>query len=230
MQERNVGTVIFVHGYTSHAEREWAFPALFYLSLGFNVIIPYQRAHGLSEGKCITFGAKEKYDMLGWIDFAVKRFDNCPVVIHGLSMGGGIALQLCRAQRDELKCIVSDAPSFGVKYIFDYVAGQFGKSKSKVYEELCNIFFKECGVSVTETDVEPHVEKSKYPIFLTAGSNENGQKKLEMLKSLCPRDVKIVILPDCDHGNGMYKQTELYQRELRNFLSQYFELLNENNH
>ena len=27
-------TVICVHGYTSHAEREWAFPGLFYLSLG----------------------------------------------------------------------------------------------------------------------------------------------------------------------------------------------------
>lgn len=51
-------TVICAHGYTSHAEREWAFPGLFYLSLGYNVLIPYQRAHGLSEGKYIGFGAK----------------------------------------------------------------------------------------------------------------------------------------------------------------------------
>lgn len=35
-------TVICVHGYTSHAEREWAFPGLFYLSLGYNVLIPYK--------------------------------------------------------------------------------------------------------------------------------------------------------------------------------------------
>ncbi len=38
--KKNV-TVICVHGYTSHAEREWAFPGLFYHSLGYNVLIPY---------------------------------------------------------------------------------------------------------------------------------------------------------------------------------------------
>ena len=61
-------TVICVHGYTSHAEREWAFPGLFYLSLGYNVLIPYQRAHGLSEGKYISFGALESLDMVEWVN------------------------------------------------------------------------------------------------------------------------------------------------------------------
>ena len=46
-------TMIWVHGYTSHAERESAFPSLFYRSLGFNVLIPYLRAHGPSEGTYI---------------------------------------------------------------------------------------------------------------------------------------------------------------------------------
>ena len=42
-KDNNV-TVICVHGYTSHAEREWAFPGLFYLSMGYNVLIPFQNA------------------------------------------------------------------------------------------------------------------------------------------------------------------------------------------
>ena len=57
-------TAIWIHGYTSHAERESAFPGLFYLSLGYGVLIPYQRAHGISEGKYIAFGALEYRDML----------------------------------------------------------------------------------------------------------------------------------------------------------------------
>ena len=57
-------TVICVYGYTSHAEREWAFPGLFYLSLGYNVLIPYQRAHGASMGEYITFGALEHRDLM----------------------------------------------------------------------------------------------------------------------------------------------------------------------
>lgn len=223
LQSEAAGTVIFIHGYTSHAEREWAFPALFYLSLGFNVVIPYQRAHGLSEGKYITFGAKEKDDMFNWIDFAAKRFENCPIAIHGLSMGGGIALQLCDVKCDNVRCIVSDAPGFGIRYIFDYVAGRFGKSKSKVYDEICKLFLKRIGVDVHATDIEQYVAQSLYPLFLTAGSNEDCKDKLDALKQICPRDVTITILPDCDHGNGMYKQTELFQTELKAFLERYFD-------
>ena len=33
-------TVIWIHGFTSHAERESAFPGLFYHSMGYNVLIP----------------------------------------------------------------------------------------------------------------------------------------------------------------------------------------------
>ncbi|MBR6687574.1 MAG: alpha/beta hydrolase, partial [Clostridia bacterium] len=83
-------TVICAHGYTSHAEREWAFPGLYYLSLGYNVLIPYQRAHGLSEGKYITFGALEHIDMANWAKKVNELTPNGKIVMHGLSMGGGI--------------------------------------------------------------------------------------------------------------------------------------------
>ena len=66
-------TVICIHGYTSHAEREWAFPGLFYLSLGYNVLIPYQRAHGMSGGKYISLGALERVDMSDPDDEVLKQ-------------------------------------------------------------------------------------------------------------------------------------------------------------
>ena len=52
-------TMIWIHGYTSHAERESAFPGLFYHSMGYNVLVPYLRAHGPSQGKYISFGPME---------------------------------------------------------------------------------------------------------------------------------------------------------------------------
>ena len=61
-------TMIWVHGYTSHAERESAFPSLFYHSMGYNVLIPYLRTHGPSEGKYISFGPLETLDMMAWVD------------------------------------------------------------------------------------------------------------------------------------------------------------------
>ena len=87
-------TMIWLHGYTSHAERESAFPGLFYHRLGYNVLIPYQRAHGLSGGKYLTFGALEYRDMMRWVDKVNELHPDGQILIHGLSMGGGIALDL----------------------------------------------------------------------------------------------------------------------------------------
>ena len=49
-------TVILCHGYHSHAEHDFSaqFPAL-YASGGCNLLLIDERAHGLSEGKCLTF-------------------------------------------------------------------------------------------------------------------------------------------------------------------------------
>ena len=90
-------TMIWIHGYTSHAERESAFPGLFYHSLGYNVLVPYLRAHGPSEGKYISFGPMECMDIQKWIDRVNERISGS-ILIHGLSMGGGIALDLATVE------------------------------------------------------------------------------------------------------------------------------------
>ena len=74
-------TMIWVHGYTSHAERESAFPGLFYHSMGYNVLIPYLRAHGPSEGRYIAFGQPEALDIRQWIGKVNERVGGS-ILIH----------------------------------------------------------------------------------------------------------------------------------------------------
>ncbi len=242
--EKPRGTVIFIHGYTSHAEREWAFPSLFYLAHGFNVIIPYQRAHGISEGKLITLGALERGDMIDWVRKSQEIFPDTPIVIHGLSMGGGIALQLCDAVTPDIsaesasgatdshksefissiKCIVADAPAVGANAFINAVSSHFKPSdREKIRSKLINLFIKSTGFSPDVTDIFSHVRASRYPIYLTAGSLENMENLFEKLTADCPMPVETVILAGCNHGNGMYKQTEVYHERLAAFLDKYFD-------
>ena len=216
------GTAVFIHGYTSHAEREWAFPGLFYLNLGYNVVIPYQRAHGKSGGKYITFGAAECDDMERWVSLIAKMHPDLPIVIHGLSMGGGIALQLCDKSLPNVKCIISDAPSDSIKGLFRAIAhSEKPEKEEKQYRYLTEIFFKKTGKDVSVTEVLPHIEHSLYPLYLTAGSEENIGERLSSYAEKCPNTAEVIILPGCNHGNGMYKQTELYHRTLREFLEKH---------
>ncbi len=214
-------TVIFIHGYTSHAEREWAFPGLFYHALGYHVLIPYQRAHGLSQGKYISFGALEREDMLGWMKKAQLLHPNTQVVLHGLSMGGGIALQLADASDPNLKCIVSDAPSMGGDDWFAPLQHTRYPGRKKVLRFVKERFAREFGKDLECTNAWQYVRASRRPILLAAGSMEHMEQTFEQIRSLNPCQTHTVILPGCNHGNGMYKQTELFQDALRGFLSQY---------
>lgn len=218
-ETKDAVTVICVHGYTSHAEREWAFPGLFYHSLGYNVLIPYQRAHGPSQGKYITFGALEHLDMLDWVKLINQHSPESKIVIHGLSMGGGIVLDLSDKEMTNVKCLIADAPSTSIEGLFRTIAGNvFKKDGDKVCQHLFRKFKKLFHSEVTDFDAIKRVSNGRYPLFLTAGSEEHLDEVLSDLKEHNPKDTQILILPGCNHGNGMYKQTELFQNALKAFI------------
>ena len=215
-------TVICVHGYTSHAQREWAFPGLFYHSLGFNVLIPYQRAHGLSEGKYISFGALEHRDMMDWVELINGRNPQGSIVLHGLSMGGGIVLDMADKQMENVKCLIADAPSASIETFFRNVSGEvFKKEGDRVCAHALARFRKQFQVDAADFDGLKTVSGGKYPLLLAAGSEEHLEDLLSQIKACNPRETEIVILPGCNHGNGMYKQTEMFQSAIRNFISRY---------
>ncbi len=214
-------TVIWVHGYTSHAERESAFPGLFYHSLGFNVLIPYLRAHGPSEGKYISFGPMEALDMQRWVDQVNERHPNGQILFHGLSMGGGIALDLATRELENVKCLVVDAPSYDIGMLLQHVTmGSFKKGHEKVLPHVYRRFQKEFNADPLAFDRIENIKKSRYPLLLTAGSMEDMEELLAKIKENNPKDSTVLILPGCNHGNGMYKQTEMYQTAIKTFIEE----------
>ncbi|WP_407425155.1 alpha/beta hydrolase [Treponema sp.] len=86
--ENAKGTWLLIHGHHSAPLREFAGLAKFFHELGYNVVLPYQRAHGKSEGKYITFGVKERYDVRDWLLKVNEIYgDTLPVYLEGISMG-----------------------------------------------------------------------------------------------------------------------------------------------
>ena len=46
-------------------------------------------------------------------------------------------------------------------------------------------------------------------------------EELNTLKDNNPIYSEVIILPGCNHGNGMYKQTKLYQDTIKEFIERY---------
>ena len=217
-------TMIWIHGYTSHAERESAFPSLFYRSMGYNVLIPYMRAHGPSQGKYITFGALEPLDMQRWVDKLNKRIPDGKIVVHGLSMGGGIALNMTSIPMKNVRCFVIDAPSHNIQLALKNIAHEFyKKGADRIGNLAIKRFNRKFKCNVADFDSVAIVANSKYPMLLSAGSNEGCETLFEKIKQANPMETNIVILPGCNHGNGMYKQTEMYQNAIKQLLNKYID-------
>ena len=217
-------TMIWIHGYTSHAERESAFPGLFYHCLGFNVLIPYLRAHGPSQGKYISFGPMEMKDIQLWINQVNQRHPDGQIMLHGLSMGGGIALDLATVELKNVKCILADAPSYSVPEFFKGITKyNCKKNPDKMMGYFRQRFRDEFGVSMLDFDRTKSIKDCKYPLMLTAGSMENQDEVLAGLKQSNPQATTVLILPGCNHGNGMYKQTEMYQSAIKEFVHTYMD-------
>ena len=87
------GTMILMHGYRSLATVDFALEAQFFHSLGYRLLLPYQRSHGESEGKYITYGVEERFDCRDWARYARQRFGGEEdLFLGGISMGSATVL------------------------------------------------------------------------------------------------------------------------------------------
>lgn len=103
-------TVLAIHGYRCSGRREFGMFAPFYHALGFNVLLPDNRAHGESEGKYVGFGWLDKDDCLAWAREAHRRVPGCQILLHGISMGAATVLMAAGQDDcpDYVRGVVSD--------------------------------------------------------------------------------------------------------------------------
>ena len=90
--ERPKGVCVLFHGYRSLATVDFALEVEFLHDLGYRLLVPYQRSHGESQGKYITFGAKERFDCRDWAKYAAARFPGEDIFLMGISMGAATVL------------------------------------------------------------------------------------------------------------------------------------------
>ena len=90
--ENPVGLIVAVHGFRSWPAREFAKVAQHLYEEGYTVLYPYMRAHRKSEGKYITFGVKERYDIATWAKLLSDRRPDLPLFLYGQSMGGATVI------------------------------------------------------------------------------------------------------------------------------------------
>lgn len=103
-------TALIVHGYTDNAIRMFMIAYLYNRDLGYNVILPDLQFHGLSGGKAIQMGWKDRLDVLKWADLSINKYgEDSALLLHGISMGAATIMMTSGEDNlEQIKCYVED--------------------------------------------------------------------------------------------------------------------------
>ena len=109
-QQKTNKTVILIHGYKSDHTSMSDYAAMFN-KMGYNILMPDNRASGKSEGKYIGYGYLDAKDYLLWIDEVLsKNGQESEILVMGESMGAATTMMLSGMNPpQQVKCYIEDA-------------------------------------------------------------------------------------------------------------------------
>lgn len=214
---------ILFHGYKGTGERDLGHGITRAFAVKHNALIVDQRSAGLSDGKTITFGIKERYDVISWVNFVIKEFgENVNIYITGISMG---AATVCMASSMNLpsnvKAILSDCGYDTPEYIIKKVVKDM-KLPVKIIYPFIKLSAKIFGdFNLEEYSPLESVKHTNIPIIFIHGS-EDELVPCEMSKKLyesCNSRKKLVTIENAGHGVCYIVDKDRYIKELYDFLN-----------
>lgn len=206
--QKDKPVIIFFHGYRANATRDGSGIHTLGTEKGLNILVITQRAHNESEGKTITFGIKESYDCLSWIDYVKARFgEDKKVILWGISMGA--ATVMTAAGRDLPENVLGIGADCGYSSAKDILKSVIKGMKLPV--EPAYLLMKlgariYGGFDVEETSPLEAMKKAKVPVLFIHGVADDFVPcaMTHQNYEACASDKSLVLVENAGHGMSYY--------------------------
>ncbi len=218
---------ILFHGYRGTPSRDFCGGADICFQMGFNVLLIEQRAHCSSGGHTITFGVKERRDVVTWANYAVERFGtDVKILLVGISMGGGTVLMASElALPANVHGIIADCPFTSPSEMIM----EFGQSQGfpmKIAYPLTQLAARLFGgFSLNGADAVTAVKNTKVPIMIIHGEAD-GLVPCEMSRRIADANPVMIerhTFPGAVHGLSYLVDTDRYTELIHAFCDRIFE-------
>ncbi len=220
----NAPIQIQCHGYKGKAVRDFCGGNKLARDMGHNTLLIDQRAHGKSEGNTITFGIKERYDVLSWINYLNDSFGkDKKIILSGVSMGASTVLMTADMDLPEnVVCIIADSPYSSPREIISKVC-----SEMKLPPKIALPFIKLGGKLFGRFDIDEYtpleaVRNSKKPVLIIHGEDDLFVP-CEMSKLLydnCVSVKKHAVFEGAGHGLSYIVDSERYEDVSKKFIEE----------
>lgn len=220
-------TMILFHGYRASAKRDFACVVKLYRELGFNLLLIDERTGGLSEGKLITYGAKEKYDVLSWVNFVLEKYGkDTRICLDGLSMGASVVMMSTELDLPEnVKAIIADCGYTSPADIIGHVAKRNFNIPGALGVAVMNIPCKLLGgFSLYKSNTLVSLAKNDIPILFIHGKNDDFVPwyMTELNFAANRGEKELCLVEEAGHGLSYLVDKNKVERMLTDFLNNHF--------
>ena len=215
--------VVMMHGYRSAPEIDFSMAAKSYYVNGYSVLLPYQRAHGRSEGKYITYGVRESKDCKDWVEYAVNVLGKKRIILSGMSMGTTtVLLSIAEGLPENVVGITADCGFTCPAEIIGRVMS-FMHVPHKVVLPILNLLFKHvAGFDAYAHNTVDAMRKNTIPVLFIHGEAD-GYVPCEMTLrnyEACAAKKTLITVPGATHGISYLVDKEYVGLALRKFFAE----------
>lgn len=212
---------ILMHGWHGIAERDFAGGVQNHLEKGTNVLLVDERAHNKSEGRIMTFGIKERYDCLDWIEYALNRCgSDTKIIIHGVSMGAATVMMTAGLKLPpNVIGIIEDCGYTSPKEIICEVVRKKGVPPKLAYPFIklgARLF---AHIDLESSSASEAMANNKIPVLFIHGTADMfvPYEMMERLYALTKGPKFKVSVQNASHVMAYLTDTELYMRIFNEF-------------
>ena len=213
---------LMLHGYRGSTERDMGGAVIRSFAMGHNAFLVDQRCAGKSQGRTITFGIKEKWDCLDWLERIRAEFGpDQPVILTGISMGAATVMLAAGEKLPEnVRGVLADCGYSSIRQIIQKVIRQL-KLPAKLFYPLVRLGALLFGHFDPEADSPiAAMARCKVPVIFFHGQKDDFVP-WEMSKACfeaCGSEKKqLVLMENAGHGLAYPAEPERYLKALRDF-------------
>lgn len=226
-RENAKGTIICMHGYHSTNDIEFVPEVRFLWNLGYSILLPWQRSHGKSEGRYITYGVKERHDLKRWILYTNRHLaaKNKDIFLCGISMGCATTLMATGLDLpDNVKGIIADCGFTSPWDIIKHVAKErFHLPPFPLMYMVDLISEVVAGFGLKEVSIPEIMKRNKIPVLFIHGDADDYVPMWMTIKNYeaCAAKKELYIVSGAGHALAFSKDMEEGKRRIKNFINKY---------
>lgn len=218
------GVLLLFHGYRSSWRIDFCCGLEQYQKLGLGLLAVDQRAHGESEGRYITYGVRERRDVLAWADYVNREFgEDTPIFLAGLSMGSTTVQMACGLSLPgNVRGVIADCGFTSPYDILRSVGREhlhgFAPLAVALAIPYCRIFAGFDPKACSTVDAQ---RKNSIPtLFIHGGSDRLVPCEMSQAsyRACAAKDKTLLTVPEARHGTSYLVDTPRYEQTVRDFI------------